>query len=231
MMKKSTRRNSAVEILHKRYIGDDEIRKASLQAERINADVAQKIYDIRKEAGLSQKALAELVDTTQSVISRLEDADYDGHSLSMLSRIAKALGREVMVEIPIMEPPDKTSSNVDRSMVRFAFREVVRGLRLKKGLTVDKFAKKVQIDKEEILAMERDSHYLPPPLTLFKVSKFYNISQRKLAVLAGAIKDIPLSIREEASRFAAQSESFSRLTDEEKQILDKFVAFLREESK
>ena len=42
----------------------------------------------RTEAGLSQKELAEMIGTTQSVISRLEDADYEGHSLSMLSRIA-----------------------------------------------------------------------------------------------------------------------------------------------
>ncbi|MGA2939920.1 MAG: helix-turn-helix domain-containing protein [Syntrophobacteraceae bacterium] len=230
-MKKGTRKNSAVEILHQRYIGDNETRKASVQAERINAEVAQKIYEIRKEAGLSQKALADLVETTQSVISRLEDADYEGHSLSMLSRIAKVLDRDIMIAMPSKETPDKGFSNADRNMIRFAFREVVRGLRLKKGLTVDQFAKKVQIDKEEILAMERDSNYLPPPLTLFKLSGFYKISQRKLAVLAGAIKDMPRAFREEASRFAAQSESFSRLTDEEKQILDKFVAFLREESK
>lgn len=230
-MKKGTRKNSAVEILHRRYIGDNESRKDSVQAERINVEVAQKIYEIRKEAGLSQKALADLVETTQSVISRLEDADYEGHSLSMLSRIANALDREIIIEMPTKEPSDKTFLNADRKMVRFAFREVVKGLRLKRGLTVDQFAKKVQIDKEEVLAMERDSDYLIPPLALYKLSKFYKIPQRKLAVLVGAIKDIPPAIREEASRFAAQSDSFARLTDEEKQILDKFVAFLREESK
>ena len=35
-----------------------------------------------------QKKLAKLVGTTQSVIARLEDADYQGHSLNMLGRIA-----------------------------------------------------------------------------------------------------------------------------------------------
>jgi transcriptional regulator with XRE-family HTH domain len=230
-MKKGTRKNSVVEILHRRYIGDNESRKASVRAERINVQVAQKIYEIRKQAGLSQKALADLVETTQSVISRLEDADYEGHSLSMLSRIADALGREIIVQMPTKETSDKTSLSADRNMVRFAFREVVRGLRLKKQLTVDQFAKKIELDKEEILAMERDSDYLPPPRTLYKLSSFYKIPQRKLAVLAGAIKDIPPAIREQASRFAAQSESFSRLTDDEKKILDRFVAFLREESK
>lgn len=50
------------------------------------------IFAGRTGAGLSQKELAERVGTTQSVISRLEDADYGGHSLSMLQRIAEALG-------------------------------------------------------------------------------------------------------------------------------------------
>lgn len=68
----------------------------------VNAHVAQLIYDARTSAGLSQTELAKLIGTTQSVISRLEDADYEGHSLSMLSRIAQALGREVKIDfVPI----------------------------------------------------------------------------------------------------------------------------------
>jgi transcriptional regulator with XRE-family HTH domain len=98
-MKKQDKTNDAVDILHRRYIGDDQARRESLQIERINADVAQKIYDLRKEAGLTQKELAKLVGTTQSVICRLEDADYGGHSLTMLSRIAYALKRRLTIQI------------------------------------------------------------------------------------------------------------------------------------
>jgi predicted transcriptional regulator len=47
--------------------------------------------------------LARKVGTTQSVISRLEDADYDGHSLAMLRRIASAL--EKRVEIRFVPSP------------------------------------------------------------------------------------------------------------------------------
>ena len=46
---------------------------------------------------LTQKQLAELVGTTQSVIARLEDADYEGHSLSMLQRIAAAVNKRLEV--------------------------------------------------------------------------------------------------------------------------------------
>jgi len=88
---------SASEVLRRRYIGDDPERKASIEAERVNAHVARMIYDLRGDAGLSQKELAELIGTTQSVISRLESADYEGHSLSMLNRIAKALNKKLTV--------------------------------------------------------------------------------------------------------------------------------------
>lgn len=62
---------------------------------RINLEVAQMIYDARTKAGLSQRELAERVGSRQSVIARLEDADYRGHSLSMLQRIGNALGQHL----------------------------------------------------------------------------------------------------------------------------------------
>lgn len=80
-------------------IGDDDQLREMCEQATVNAHVAQLIYDARTEAGLSQKELAEIIETTQSVISRLEDADYEGHSLSMLGRIAKALGREVKIDL------------------------------------------------------------------------------------------------------------------------------------
>ena len=61
------------------------MRTASLERERANAEVAQLIHDHRTAAGLTKKQLAELIGTGYSVISRLEDADYEGHSLSMLT--------------------------------------------------------------------------------------------------------------------------------------------------
>ncbi len=45
---------------------------------------------IRLRAGLAQRQLADLIGTTASAICRLEDADYEGHSLAMLNRIAAA---------------------------------------------------------------------------------------------------------------------------------------------
>lgn len=70
----------------------------NVENELVNLRIAQQIYDLRREAGYTQQELAELIDTTRSVVSRLEDADYDGHSLSMLKRIASALGKELTIE-------------------------------------------------------------------------------------------------------------------------------------
>lgn len=68
-----------------------------LEQDRANLDIARKIYGLRTKAKLSQEELAKKVGTTQSVISRLEDADYDRHSLAMLRRIASALGKRVEI--------------------------------------------------------------------------------------------------------------------------------------
>lgn len=94
-MKKTT---DAVEIM-KDLIGEDRQLQQMYNEATINAHVAQLIYDARSEAKLSQAELARMIGTTQSVISRLEDADYEGHSLSMLSRIAKALNQEVKIDL------------------------------------------------------------------------------------------------------------------------------------
>ena len=98
MAKKKKSTTDAVKILHKRYIKGDKKRLASLQKEREKMNIAEQIYVLRTQADLSQKQLADLVGTTQSVISRLEDADYDKHSLAMLRRVGTALNQRVQVQ-------------------------------------------------------------------------------------------------------------------------------------
>ena len=78
-----------------RMVGNDKALRELIATETINVRVAQLIYHARIKAGLTQKQLAKLVGTTQSVIARLEDADYEGHSLTMLDRIAAALHKSV----------------------------------------------------------------------------------------------------------------------------------------
>lgn len=66
-------------------------------------DVALQIAALRQQAGLSQKELAKLLKTSQQQISRLESPGYEGHSLSMLRRVADALHARVRI---VFEPAD-----------------------------------------------------------------------------------------------------------------------------
>jgi len=86
-----------VQYLYDRYIGDEPERVREFEEEELNAEIARRIYDLRTKAGLSQRELARRVGTTASAICRLEDADYEGHSLFMLKRIAGALNQRVEI--------------------------------------------------------------------------------------------------------------------------------------
>ena len=88
--------SDALEILDQ-ITGDDPELRRMIEVETLNSKIAGMIYDVRHEAGMTQAELARLINTKQPVIARLEDADYEGHSLSMLQRIAAALGRRLEV--------------------------------------------------------------------------------------------------------------------------------------
>ena len=90
-------RSAGVAHLHRQFIGDDPELQTVYEEHLAGAEIARQVYDLRTGAGLSQRELASLVGTTASVICRLEDADYDGHSLSMLNRIAAALNKRVEI--------------------------------------------------------------------------------------------------------------------------------------
>ena len=60
-------------------------------------DIALQLAALRQKAGLSQKELAERLNTSQQQISRLESPGYEGHSLANLRRVAGALNARVRV--------------------------------------------------------------------------------------------------------------------------------------
>lgn len=80
-------------------IGGDQDLQDMIADESGKIDVAALIYSARTAAGLTQKELADRARTTQPVIARMENADYDGHSLSMLRRIANALDLAVDIKL------------------------------------------------------------------------------------------------------------------------------------
>ena len=89
----------ATRIMHNRYIKDDPERRASLASIRLHTDIALMVRRARKDAGLSQQQLAEMIGSSQSVISRIENINYEGHSMGLLTRIASGLGLVLHVNI------------------------------------------------------------------------------------------------------------------------------------
>jgi DNA-binding XRE family transcriptional regulator len=84
--------------------------------EIINCDIAALVSKHRKIAKLTQSQLAKLVETTQSVISKIEDSDYDGQSLTTLKKIAKALGKRLVVDFA---PSLTCSTKADEEVFEF----------------------------------------------------------------------------------------------------------------
>ncbi len=89
--------SAALQWTYDRYIGNNPKHVREYEEELLNAEIARKVYDLRTKAGLSQRDLAKRVGTSASAICRLEDADYEGHSLFMLKRIAEALDKRVEI--------------------------------------------------------------------------------------------------------------------------------------
>jgi len=94
--------SDAIKIIDQLTSSDPEL-EAMVAEASINVEVALLIYEARTKAGLTQKQLAELVGTKQPVIARLEDADYEGHSLSMLQKIAQVLNQRIVIHLTPLE--------------------------------------------------------------------------------------------------------------------------------
>ena len=97
MTRRTKPATDAVEILHRRFYAGKAARLKNLDGARANEEIARKIRELRTAASLTQTQLARVIGTTASVICRLEDADYEGHSLAMLRKIGAALNQRVEI--------------------------------------------------------------------------------------------------------------------------------------
>jgi DNA-binding XRE family transcriptional regulator len=99
MAKKMTKHTtSAREILERRIYAGRPKRIEQLEQTRREMALGMKIRRLREEAGLTQEQLAEQIGTQPSAISRIEDADYDRHSVSLLARVAEALDMRLIID-------------------------------------------------------------------------------------------------------------------------------------
>jgi hypothetical protein len=99
-----TKNKNALEVVDQ-MIGDDRELRWKVAEAGVNGDIAQIVYDLRVARGLSRDEFAQLTHTTASTVEDLEEADYEGDSLQMLSRIAFELGLRVEVGLVPTEMP------------------------------------------------------------------------------------------------------------------------------
>jgi ribosome-binding protein aMBF1 (putative translation factor) len=90
-MRRAAKRDRHNEIVEQRT-GKSATYRKTFERALHQIDLALLVREMREDAGLTQAELARKVDTTQSVIARLEDAEYTGHSLTMLERVATVCG-------------------------------------------------------------------------------------------------------------------------------------------
>ena len=76
--------------------------------DQLAADVAGAVRDLRSAAGLSERAAARLLGTSQTQLRRMEDPRYLP-SLRSLARLAAAYGHRLRITF---EPKDRTAKTV-----------------------------------------------------------------------------------------------------------------------
>jgi ribosome-binding protein aMBF1 (putative translation factor) len=99
MAKATNKKSGDARRILDRITGTDAGLRRRIEEQKLNARIAEMILAARERAGLTQSQLAKLIGTTQSVVSRLEDAGYQGRSLTMLQRIAEALDHRLEVRL------------------------------------------------------------------------------------------------------------------------------------
>lgn len=97
--KKTKKTSDALEMMSG-LVGDDPKRRLDIEQEILNSAISRIVYVARKKAGITQEELAHMVGTTQSAISRLEDADSDVNTtLPTLLRILHALNTRAQLDL------------------------------------------------------------------------------------------------------------------------------------
>lgn len=68
------------------------------EAESPRQSVVRQLKEVRKDQGMTQERLAELVGTKKSNISRLESGRYNP-SLDFLVKVADGLGKQIQMKV------------------------------------------------------------------------------------------------------------------------------------
>ncbi len=130
-------KNSYYKDISKKVSSDSSLKKELKDAEKAVA-IAQQLYNLRKNKGLTQTQFAKLIGVSQPNIARLESGDYKSYSLRTLNKAADALDSNVEVRITPKET--KTYKQVwDIPSVKISLEKTVKKRILKTCLKILKY--------------------------------------------------------------------------------------------
>ena len=102
----------------------------------------------------------------------------------------------------------------------------VRQLRRRDDMDVSRLAAELRVPEDELRAIEADQGFVPKPRTIHQIARYYKISARALLKLSPAAAERDPNLDEVAVRFAASSESLSKLSRDERKKLNEFIKVL-----
>lgn len=103
---------------------------------------------------------------------------------------------------------------------------LLQQLRRRDGMDIGRLAAELRVTKDELHAIETDQGFVPKPRTIYKIAGYYGISARALLKLSAAAAERDPDLDEVGVRFAARSESLSKLSRAERKQLNEFIKVL-----
>ena len=127
-------------------------------------------------------------------------------------------------------PPDLVAAEEPVLGSRLAFGTFVRLERRGKRLSVAELASRLRVDENEVRQIEHDPAYQARPRTIVSIANFFGVPSQALIKLSGAVRSSDARFKSEALRFAAHSDDIVGLSSEEREMLQEFVQFLKQNS-
>ena len=147
----------------------------------------------------------------------------------ILERANRAI--EYAIEYSDQNKKQKEEKNKDFQEPNKALSVLINMFRRKKGFSIEKLAREVQVKAEELFKIEDEEGYTPSPRTIHQLEKYFSLPARSLMKLSGNIFTNNEKVSKDIVRFAAHSKHLEQLTDEEKRALNKFVKLLEKSTR
>ncbi|MDB6018057.1 MAG: hypothetical protein JWR19_2546 [Pedosphaera sp.] len=129
------------------------------------------------------------------------------------------------------KPASGGAYNITPIDTRIAFGTFVGLWRRNQGWDAAKLAEQAGVYPAEILEIEHNPQSEPKASAVYKLAQVFGVSARLLLELAGLGESRTPSLREEAVRFAARSESVVALNQHEREAFEAFVSAMKETAK